>query len=167
MCVFLLSLIKKPIQDVGFRRQFELFFIDVIDVSKFSTLIQKMNPKTIITLPWPPKELNPNARMHHQALARVKKAYRAVCAAQAMEQGMEAMKAPVAASGGSTGTKAHVSLTFYPPTKARRDLDNCLASMKSGLDGVADALGVDDSQWTLTLAMADTVGGFVRVEVAA
>lgn len=49
----------------------------------------------------------------------------------------------------------------------QHDLDNCLARMKSGLDGLADVLGVDDKNWTLTIARADEVGGFVRVEVTA
>ena len=51
------------------------------------------------------------------------------------------------------------SLTGEPA----HDLDNCLARMKSGLDGLADVLGVDDKHWTLTISKADTVGGFVKV----
>jgi crossover junction endodeoxyribonuclease RusA len=52
-----------------------------------------------------------------------------------------------------------------PPNRRAHDLDNCLARMKSGLDGLADVLGVDDKHWTLTISKADTVGGMVRVEV--
>ena len=53
--------------------------------------------------------------------------------------------------------------------RARRrahDLDNCLARMKSGLDGLADVLGVDDKAWSLTISKSDEVGGMVRVEVS-
>ncbi len=35
--------------------------------------------------------------------------------------------------------------TFYPPDRRRRDQDNYSAAMKAYQDGVADALGVDDS----------------------
>jgi crossover junction endodeoxyribonuclease RusA len=59
-----------------------------------------------------------------------------------------------------------VNLTFVPPDKRRRDADNMLAAMKSGLDGLADALGVDDSQWKISFEVdRSRVGGFVRVEV--
>lgn len=35
-----------------------------------------MSVEPSVTLPWPPKELSPNARVHHKAKARVAKAYR-------------------------------------------------------------------------------------------
>lgn len=60
----------------------------------------------------------------------------------------------------------HVSITFYAPTRRAYDLDNALARMKSGLDGLADVLGVDDSKWTLTIRKAEEIGGFVRVEIS-
>lgn len=38
--------------------------------------------------------------------------------------------------------------------------------MKAGLDGVADALGVDDSRWRLTFALDDAnIAGMVRVAI--
>ena len=113
-------------------------------------------PKPLqLTLPWPPKELSPNARIHWSKLAKAKKAYRAACAWTATEQGVRRLQAE----------KLHVSLTFYPPTRRAFDLDNALARMKSGLDGLADVLGVDDKHWTLTISKSDEVGGMVRVEV--
>ena len=39
-----------------------------------------------LTLPWPPKELSPNARQHWSKLAKAKKAYRDACAWTAKEQ---------------------------------------------------------------------------------
>ena len=109
----------------------------------------------ILTLPWPPKELSPNARHHWGALSRAKKAYRAACAWTAKEQGARKVEADALA----------VRITFVPPDRRARDTDNMLASIKAGLDGLADVLGVDDSRWTLTIARADEVGGMVRVEV--
>ena len=110
-----------------------------------------------ITLPWPPSGLSPNARLHWAKLARLKKQYRAVCAGQARIQGARAIKADA----------LHITVEFVPPTRRAFDLDNALARMKSGLDGLADVLKVDDSRWELTIrkAPAGTIGGFVLVGV--
>lgn len=110
---------------------------------------------TSITLPWPSAALSPNTRGHWSKLARAKKAYRAACAAAAREQG----------AGRIDAQRLHLTLTFYPPNRRAHDLDNCLARLKSGLDGLADVLGVDDSQWSLSIAKADEIGGMVKVLV--
>lgn len=109
----------------------------------------------ILTLPWPPADLSPNARQHWSKLARAKKAYRAACAWTAKEQGAKRIEAE----------RLHLTITFVPPNRRAHDLDNCLARMKSGLDGLADVLGVDDKRWSLTISKSDEVGGLVRVEV--
>jgi crossover junction endodeoxyribonuclease RusA len=110
--------------------------------------------KIDITLPWPPKQLSPNARMHHMALHRAKKAYRAACAQTAIAQGVRHIPAQA----------LRVSLEFVPPTVHRRDADNLVASMKSGLDGLADALGVDDKLFQLGApVVANRIGGMVHV----
>ena len=111
----------------------------------------------IFTLPWPPAALSPNARAHHMVLAKAKKRYRAVCALSAMKQGARRIQAD----------RLQVHLVFVPPTRRARDEDNCLASMKAGLDGLADVLGVDDSRWRVTHQLLEEIGGFVRVEVRA
>jgi crossover junction endodeoxyribonuclease RusA len=57
-----------------------------------------------------------------------------------------------------------VDITFHPPDKRKRDLDNCLASFKAGLDGIADALGVNDCQFKLSLEMGSPIkGGEVEI----
>lgn len=109
-----------------------------------------------ITLPWPPTALSPNARNHWATASKAKKAYRADCAWQATAQGASKLDAK----------SLHLTLTFYPPTRRAYDLDNALARMKAGLDGLADVLGVDDSLWSLTIAKSDQVGGYVQVEVS-
>lgn len=118
--------------------------------------LQSGSGSTSIVLPWPPKELSPNARGHWSKLAKAKKAYRAACAWQATAQGAKKMQAE----------SLHLTLTFYPPTRRAFDLDNALARCKAGLDGLCDVLGVDDSKWSLTIRKAETTGGFVKVEVA-
>lgn len=40
-----------------------------------------------------------------------------------------------------------LKITFYCPDKRKRDTDNLLAAMKPALDGVAQAIGVDDSNF--------------------
>lgn len=108
------------------------------------------------TLPWPPRDLSPNARhAHWSQLARAKKRYRSACALQAKGQGAYPMVAD----------RLKVHLRFVPPDRRARDLDNCIASMKAGLDGLADVLGVDDSRWTLSAELASGPGGLVLVEV--
>lgn len=109
----------------------------------------------IFILAWPPAALNPNARVHFMALAAAKKAYRQDCAWQAKSQGAKQIAAEA----------LKLRITFVPPDRRHRDLDNMLASIKSGLDGIADVLGVNDHNWTLEISRADHIGGMVRVEV--
>lgn len=110
-----------------------------------------------LELPWPGRDLSPNGRLHWSRLARAKKAYRAGC---------KAAGAPFAAVLAPTlvrdpGARLALSLTFLPPDRRRRDIDNLLASMKAGLDGLADAWGVDDSRWSLRIEMGPVVAGGV------
>ena len=83
--------------------------------------------------------------------------------------------------GGRTfyvGGQLLVDLEFRPPARRRDgsrnpsvpDVDNCVAALKSGLDGIADALGVDDRVFRLQppqlLAASDeAAAGSVRVTV--
>lgn len=99
-----------------------------------------------IILPWPPRALNPNSRHGHWAtLARAKRAYRLDCALTARAQGLR----PVDCS------RLRVAVVFHPPDRRRRDLDNCIAALKAGLDGLADVLGVDDSRWELEASLGE------------
>ena len=60
----------------------------------------------------------------------------------------------------------HIALTFHPPDKRKRDWDNLIAQMKSGLDGLADALKVDDSKWRISIEVSPEIGGMVKVKVS-
>lgn len=114
-----------------------------------------------VVLPWPPKTLSPNARVHHMALAKTKKAYKEACMWQAKADGVKSMAA----------AKLHLTITFVPPDKRRRDLDNMLSSIKSGLDGLRDVLGVDDGHpgldWQYSQRSAGPKVYSVEVEVIA
>ena len=91
-------------------------------------------------LPWPDTKLSPNQRQHWTKLAKAKKAYRQSCYLRTLEQ-ISIWK------GKLPEGDLVLTLTFVPPDKRKRDVDNLLARMKAGLDGVAEALGIDDSRF--------------------
>jgi crossover junction endodeoxyribonuclease RusA len=108
-----------------------------------------------IDLPWPSKDLSPNARCHWAVKARAVKKARS-----------EAYL--VASTWGPVDAKAlDVTLTFYPPDKRCYDDDNLVARAKSLIDGIADALGVDDSRFRLQKpVLGEPIkGGNVHVEL--
>lgn len=95
-----------------------------------------MNSITIV-LPLPDKCLSPNARVHWAKKARVVKSYRQ----SAHVATLKATECRV-----MDWQKAKYTARFYFPNNRRRDADNAIASIKSALDGVADAdLVVNDS----------------------
>lgn len=118
-----------------------------------------MRPETAILLAWPDKGLSPNARLHYHALARLK--------AAAREEAMWSTKAAIpikARQAIAQGDEPiRLTLTFIPPDRRPRDADNCIASLKAALDGIADALGVDDRRFQPTYEFRDPAkpGGVV------
>lgn len=110
----------------------------------------------LIRLDWPPSALSPNARLHWAAKAKVAKKYRRDACYISQAMGCRALGCDW----------LDLEITFCPPNNARRDTDNMLAAIKSGLDGISDATGVDDSRWTYSLARGEPVkGGAVLVHV--
>lgn len=112
--------------------------------------------KNKVVLPWPPKELSPNSSLHWSKKAKKKKEYRAACWALALEAGL---KAPVG------DQKIELEITFCPPDKRHRDADNMVAAIKSGLDGVADALKVNDKRFLPKFIFTESVMGMVILEL--
>lgn len=90
----------------------------------------------MLILPWPPKALSANSRKQHRYTTSERKAYKNDCWIATKEAKFRA---------------THLDITFHPPCGRRRDLDNMLSSIKYGLDGVACAMGVDDSVFTFTI----------------
>lgn len=108
-----------------------------------------------VTFPWPPRELSPNARSHYMQKHKAAKKYRLDCFYLAKEAGVAApADGPV-----------NLRIEFIPPDHRPRDLDNMLASIKYLLDGLAEALGVNDKRFTLALSVSDQVGGMVKVKI--
>jgi crossover junction endodeoxyribonuclease RusA len=108
-----------------------------------------------ITLPWPPKELTPNARRrnHWRVTQRYAKDYRAYCAALTIAAGVRTGKI--------------IEITFFPPDRRRRDDDGMIGAFKAGRDGVADALGCDDHTFRPAYHFAEPVkNGRIVVSIA-
>ncbi len=57
----------------------------------------------------------------------------------------------------------HLWIDFYPPDRRHRDDDNMIAAFKSGRDGLADALKVNDKRFRSHPYVRDEIGGMVRV----
>ena len=113
-----------------------------------------------IHLPWPDKLLSPNSRAHYLAVSQKKK----VAKHDAWARCLQVMGPWRPGFGGCKS--AHLSITFHPPDKRRRDLDNCLASIKAALDGIAKAIECDDSKFSLLIGMGDPVpGGKVSITI--
>lgn len=88
-----------------------------------------------IILPIPSKKLSPNARVHWAVKAETVEAHRRLAALETFNQ-----------IGPSHRFKSY-RLHFYWPDNRVRDGDNGGSRCKAFLDGVADCIGQDDSEW--------------------
>jgi crossover junction endodeoxyribonuclease RusA len=109
-----------------------------------------------IRLPWPDKVLSPNSRVHWRTKAKATKLAREYVWAVTLSE----------VGPNSAWRGARLAFTFCPPDKRRRDADNCISSTKAHRDGIADALGIDDSKFECSYRLGEPVkGGAVRVEI--
>jgi crossover junction endodeoxyribonuclease RusA len=109
-------------------------------------------------LPWPEACLAQNSRGHWAVSAPRKKKARAVakrvCSTALLNGKLH------------RDTMLSVILTFHPPElKRRRDLQNLIGAMKYAVDGIADAVGIDDSQFELSFGWGPVLDkdGYVGV----
>jgi len=96
--------------------------------------------KLTLTLPLPPRELSPNARLHHFPKAEVTKEYRRRVYIQCMIQRGE--------WGRRETGRYLVTETYRFADRRKRDVRNLFAAFKAGEDGLVDAgilPGDDDS----------------------
>jgi len=110
-----------------------------------------------IMLPWPPRELSPNARCHWAVKGRQTKLYRTTAMVLAKH-----CCNPRIPEG-----PLYLWVTFFPPDRRRRDDDNVFAGFKAGRDGIAQALGIDDNRFRYRPYLSDKrmEGGGVRVVI--
>lgn len=114
-----------------------------------------------IEVAWPPSVLAPNARAHWRIAAPARTKYRDECAMIARASRSEFVRLC-----GASQTYA-LALRFVPATKRRRDDDNLVAAFKAGRDGIAVALGIDDSRFVLMpVEIADALARPPRVIVS-
>jgi len=104
----------------------------------------------VIQLPWPDKALSPNGRAHWAQKARAVKTAR-----------REAWGITLAEMDGRTVSWQAVDLhwIFRPKTANTPDEDNIEAACKAYRDGIADALGIDDANFTATREIGLPVKG--------
>jgi len=117
----------------------------------------------VVSISLPPKALSPNARSHWAAKAKAVHSYRG-------EAFLMARRAVAGVGKGGhwwslVGTEVMVRATFWFRVERRRDRDNAQASLKSALDGIAEALGVDDSRFIMAPASLLVDPDNPRVEV--
>jgi crossover junction endodeoxyribonuclease RusA len=110
-----------------------------------------------IFLPWPDRRLSPNARVHWSSLARAKKQAKRDAYYTMLEAGIGRIEAE----------SISIKYSFFPPDRRARDADNMLSSCKAYQDGIAAAIGVDDSKFQITIAPRGPIerSGMVKVEL--
>jgi len=114
----------------------------------------------IVKLPWPDRILPPNSRAHH--MARAKAAREARAWAKTLTQAeFTNLKMPY------QDNDIPLSFTFCFPDARERDSDNLNSMMKAARDGIADALGINDSRFwpTKQLRGPQVDGGKVIVRI--
>jgi crossover junction endodeoxyribonuclease RusA len=99
-----------------------------------------MTQSLTLSLPWPDVALSPNGRFHWAEKSR------AVKKARDYAWGMTlAAMGPLGIVRASWVGPIEVVYTLHPLMDRNRDDDNLVASFKAYRDGIARALGVDDS----------------------
>lgn len=87
----------------------------------------------LLELPYPPKELSPNAsrKLHWGTKTRIKNKY----------------QADVHLLARRVKPRRVIKITFHPScNRPLRNVDNAIASFKFGIDALAKAWGLDDSE---------------------
>lgn len=122
--------------------------------------VQGSGGRMIVELPWPSPKLHPNARVHWSVRSKAAKAARRTAALFTIH----AQGRNLRIFDGMT--RVPVALTFHPPDRRKRDTDGMLSACKSQLDGLADALMVNDNLFDLALQVREPVkGGKIIVEI--
>ena len=93
-----------------------------------------------LVLPWPSKDLSPNARVHWRDRSKATKAARQTAVVLAFEAGWRDAWLPEG--------RLHLWVNFYQaPRKVLPDDDNLLLRFKAYRDGIAQVLGIDDKRF--------------------
>jgi len=115
-----------------------------------------------VHLSWPDSSLFPNRKggQHWATYQRAK--------VSARLEGFMAAKQAMGCKPVRLNNRTPVSITFHAPDRRRRDADGMYGAIKHHIDGIAQALGVDDSIFR-PVSIDDTIDpakrGFVTVEI--
>ena len=116
-----------------------------------------MNKSITIFLEWPNPGLSPNSRKHYREKAKLVSVARQMAHLLTSQYDIPPCFSPDA--------PLETRLTFFPPDKRKRDIDNLLASMKSSLDGIFDALKMNDNRVRRTVLEWGKAAQPGRVEI--
>lgn len=93
-----------------------------------------------LVLPWPSKDLSPNARVHWRGRSKATKAARETAVLLAFQAGWRDAWLPEG--------RLDLWIDFYQaPRKVLPDDDNLLLRFKAYRDGIAQVLGIDDRRF--------------------
>ena len=115
-----------------------------------------------LTLPFPPEELQPNTRVDRRVKARAVRAYKHACWLM--------VRSAMVRLGlsGPLRTPVRAEVVFVVRNR-RRDVDNCLAAFKSGLDAIVAAgllTGDNSKQLVVVPSIVSGTKQEVRVTLA-
>jgi len=116
-----------------------------------------------LILPWPSADLSPNSRGHWGKRMRATKEARGLAFFMARKIGWNvSLSKPW-----QNDAPVRLHIDVFPPDRRRRDDDNLSARFKAYRDGIADALGVNDSRFRESLFIHDNPkpGGQIRVRI--
>ena len=110
----------------------------------------------LIVMPWFEKVLNPNTATHWAAKSMARKRQRNAAYLITKQKRIKVSKDGL----------VYLDIQFNEPDARKRDIDNMLASCKSMLDGIADALEVNDHNFIITMRRGDKVkGGLILIRI--
>lgn len=120
-----------------------------------------------VILPFPDPRLNPNSSKGHHWAATSNLRKKARADACILTKQATGLVAALVLNGLASVVSIPLTVTFVQPDRRQRDRDNLLAASKPALDGVADAMGINDARFN-PVTVAREYGakpGHVRIEV--
>ncbi|HWK70016.1 MAG TPA: hypothetical protein VNS29_04160 [Burkholderiaceae bacterium] len=115
-----------------------------------------------IILPWPDMSLMPNRKNgKHWGSTQAAKV-------RARQDGYFGAKQAMGTDCVNLPDRVPLSIDFIAPDRRARDIDNLLACIKPQIDGIAQALGIDDKRFrpiTINDGLDTKKQGFVLVEI--
>jgi crossover junction endodeoxyribonuclease RusA len=100
-----------------------------------------------IQLPYPSRDLSQNARVHWAKRGKATDEARALAKVTTLNA-LRSMSSQGSALLTTAKTFRVQIAIFWPELKRKRDALNTAAMLKPHIDGISDALGVDDSRFT-------------------